>query len=95
MIGYIINQNISGFDTWANVFYLAIFINTCGLIIFLLYASSEPLFKEKLNRKSQQFDLDLINASEREDSCLLASKKEKLFENNNFNGFNQAFQDDE
>lgn len=39
-----------------------------------------------------------MNSGEREDSCLLVAKKQKLFENNNnnsFSGINPAFQDDE
>lgn len=71
-----------------------------GLIVFLIFGSAEPLFKEKMKNKSQAFNLDMMT-DETED-CLLLSKKQKLFnENNNytnahtkFNGFNPAFKDD-
>ena len=54
------------------------------MVIFLIYASAEPLFKERT--KKNQFDLDTMNG-EREDSLLLAKKKQ-LFNNNNFDNLN-------
>ena len=90
--GYIVNKNISDLDTWATVFYVAAFVNTVGLVIFLIYGSAEPLFKDG-TRKNQTFDLDLING-EREDSLLLAKKQNVLFAPK-FNGINPAFKGDD
>lgn len=81
---------MSDLSNWSKVFYLAISLNTFGLIIFLIYGSAEPLFK--CCKKSQAFDLDRMN-DEKEDSLLLA-KKQKLF-SSNFNGINPAFKDDD
>lgn len=73
------------------MFYVAAFINTAGLIVFLIYGSAEPLFKDG-TRKNQTFDLDLMNG-EREDSLLL-SKKKNLFATK-FNGINPTFKGDD
>ena len=91
MTGYIVNKNISDLDTWATVFHLAAFINTVGLVVFLIYGSADPLFKES-GRKNQAFDLDMMSG-EREDSLLL-SKKQGLF-STKFNGINPTFKGDD
>ena len=90
--GYIVNKNISDLSTWATVFYVAAFVNTIGLVVFLIYGSAEPLFKENV-RKNQTFDLDMMSG-EREDSLLLSKKQQNLF-STKFNGINPTFKGDD